>query len=101
MEREEFFKLIETKGFKVSDIKCPLGCDRYFETVISSDGWSDGYSNKYILAFEPTFGIKIKINKISEGGFTGTQKIDERLFYGAVETEEEFNTLLKLIGFEK
>lgn len=99
MEKEEFFKLIETKGFKVSDIKCPFGCNRYFETESINDGWSDGYDNKYILIFAPSCGIKFTINKISVGGFCGDQKIEERLFSGVVETEDEFNTLLKLIRF--
>lgn len=98
MEREEFFKLIESKGFRRLDIISKYG-ERTFETEFINDGWSDGYDNKYILLFASTYGIKFTIDKISVGGFCGDQKIEDRLFSGVVETEEDFNILLKLIRF--
>ena len=98
MEREEFFKLIESKGFRKLDTISKYG-ERTFETESINDGWMDGYDNKYILLFAPTYGIKFTIDKISVGGFCGDQKIEERMFSGVIETEEDFTTLLKLIRF--
>lgn len=100
MEREEFFKLIENKGFKKVEGSSPYG-DRFFETVLKSDGWMDGYNNKYFLTFQPTYGIKFTLDKFSFGGFTGNQEIKERLFSGVINTEDELNTVLKCVRFNE
>ena len=97
---KSFFKLIVNKGFEKIDKSSIFG-DRTFETKSKSDGWMDGFSIKYILVFQPTYGIKFTLDKLSVGGFTGNQEIEERLFNGSINTEDELNTIFKCVGFKE
>lgn len=98
MKKEVFLKLIDSKGFEKVENNSIFG-DRTFETKFKSDGWMDGYSIKYILTFQPTYGIKFTLDKLSVGGFSGTQEIKQRLFDGSISTEEDFENVLRYINF--
>lgn len=100
MDREEFFTIINKFGFKYTEVQNEYG-ERVFQTKLKNDGWMDGYDYRYILKFAPTFGIKFTIDKKSIGGFTGNKEIEERLFSGIIDKEEDFSTVLKCIKFNQ
>ena len=96
--KKEFLKILEDKGFDL------IGTDKQFgmlvyQTKLLSDGWSDGFSNQYILTFVPSSGIGFTIDKYSCGGFCGNQENTTRLFDGSFDKIEEFELILKFIGF--
>lgn len=96
--KEKLYRIIESKGFNL------IGTDKQFgmlvyQTKLLSDGWSDGFSNQYILTFVPSNNLGFTIDEYSCGGFCGNQENTKRLFDGSIDKIEEFELVLKFIGF--
>lgn len=99
LNKDAFIEIIEDLGFV--SIKSDKWGAKIFETNFKSDGWVDGYKYKYIISIESVFGLLFYIDKFCFGGFCGNEELNQRLFFGSVDTKEEFDVILKCIGFEK
>lgn len=99
LTKDDFFGIINLKGFEEA------GKDEHenivFLTTPIRDGMFDGYTIKYILTYHSTFGIRFDIDKNSIGGFSGMQNHTEKLFSGFIENEDDFEGILKCIGFTR
>mgnify|MGYP003463727037 CR=1 FL=1 len=92
----------EQFGFNPIDESDPYYGNILYRSEIIDDydlGWMDGYKTSYYIA--PEVQNRFRIYRNQEGGFFGTETNIEQLFCGYITTQEELETILKLLKITK
>ena len=82
-------------GFEqLNQIDPHFGKISYLYNVPKDSDWMDGFKVSFLLKHEQG---KIRIEKQMFGGFTGTQKYNEQVYYGPCKSRNELKKILEWI----